>query len=133
MSKLKEFTETIMNLLRRTGLTVYADYEHPAEPIPARPFFTVSPVVLTGEKSVLHVHGRAMAFTITLVLRLHTPAFWGGTFAQIMEEQVVPALASLNYDIRSMEITEPQYHKEIDRNVTEAKLVIGGLWIVYRN
>jgi len=133
MSKLKEFTEAIMNVMRETGLTVFAEYDRPAEPIPMRPFFTAAPVVLTGEKSVPCSGGRATAFTLTLVLRLHTPALWGGSCTQIMEEQVIPALAMLHYDIRSMEIGEPEYHREIDRNVTEARLVIGGLWIVYRD
>ena len=130
MGKLEELTDDILDLLRNAGLTVFAEYEHAVTPVPETPFLTAAPKKLTCGDTVPYRGGKAVAVTLSLVLRLHLPVSEpGNASAEIMEQTVLPAITAANYDIRSMELRSPEYQKTLDRMVSEAALVIGGLWI----
>ena len=131
MKKPEEFTDRIIALLREAGLTVFAEYAHPAAPLPPVPFLTAAPRKLLCGEPIPYADGIAMPVTLTLTLRLHDTVHPGNnTLPAVMEETVFPVLTAQGYDIRSMELSAPEYSKALNRTVCAAELVIGGLCLI---
>ena len=131
MKKPEEFTDHIIALLREAGLTVFAEYAHPAAPLPPVPFLTAAPRKLLCGEPIPYADGIAMPVTLTLDLRLHDTVHPGNsTLPAVMEKTVFPVLTAQGYDIRSMELSAPEYSKALNRTVCAAELVIGGLCLI---
>lgn len=131
MTKLESFTDDIIALLRDAGLTVFAEYAHPAAPLPPVPFLTAAPRKLICGEPIPYADGIAMPVTLKLELRLHdTVHSKNNTLPAVMEETVFPVLTAQGYDIRSMELSAPEYTKALDRTICAAVLVIGGLFLI---
>ena len=131
MAKLEEFTDSILTLLRSAGLTVFAEYEHPCTPPPDTLFLTAAPRKFSCGEPLPYPHGTAMPAALTLTLRLHSAVSdRSDTLAALTENTIIPLLVQQGFDIRSVQMSAPEYAKTLDRMVCETVLVIGGLFLI---
>lgn len=128
MAVYSDFISNIVTLLRENGLP--ADIEYPHKPICSD---GENAFCLVGLRSICADHlfpcdgGAAAPVELQVLFRLHCDPKHGIAFlTNILEQTILPTLTDHFYDLRSVQIADATFDKNIGRLVLNAVCTIHG-------